>query len=131
MSSTDSKITTLDDEQAPAPVVAPVVKAKKSAPAPVVAEAAADGDAAPDDAAPAAEAMYMVTVHATDGDAGNEAVDLCVNGYLYQLPRGVPCRVPERVLEGLRNAVTTKHKVVGDSVIEQNIPRFPFSAVPA
>lgn len=130
MSSTESKITTLDDEQAPAPVVAPVVKAKKAAPAPVVAPVA-DGDAAPDDAEPAAEAMYMVTVHATDGDAGNNAVDLCVNGYLYQLPRGVPCKVPEAVLEGLRNAVTTKHKVVGDTVVEQNIPRFPYSAVPA
>lgn len=122
MSSTDSKVTTLDDEQAPAPVAAPVVKAKKAAPAPVVAEA---------DANPAAEAMYMVTVHATDGDAGNNAVDLCVNGYLYQLPRGVPCKVPESVLEGLRNAVTTKIKQVGSDIVEQNIPRFPYSAVPA
>lgn len=122
MSSKESQVTTLDDESTPTPVVAPkVVKAKSSA----------SVDSAAQDAVPSGEAMFMVTVHATDGDAGNNAVDLCVNGYLYQLPRGVPCKVPEAVLEGLRNAVTTKHKVVGDSVITQNIPRFPYSAVPA
>lgn len=122
MSSKESQVTTLDDEDTPVPVVAKPVKVRAT-PA-----ASAKADTAEADAP---EAMYMVTVHATDGDAGSTAVDMCVNGYLYQLPRGVPCKVPESVLEGLRNAVVTKHKVVGNDVIESHIPRFPYSAVPA
>ena len=118
MSSKESQVTTLDDESAPAPVVAK--PAKKVAAAGATDNAQVDG-----------ESMFMVTVHATDGDAGSNAVDMCVNGYLYQLPRGVPCKVPESVLEGLRNAVTSKFKVVGSDVIESKIPRFPYSAVPA
>lgn len=124
MSSKESQVTTLDDEDTPAPAVAKPVKVRAT-PA-----AAAKADTAEADA-DAPEAMYMVTVHATDGDAGSTAVDMCVNGYLYQLPRGVPCKVPESVLEGLRNAVVTKHKVVGNDVIESHIPRFPYSATPA
>lgn len=115
MSSKESQVTTLDDEATPAPAVVATKSKAKAVAAPESSD----------------EGMFMVTVHATDGDAGSNAVDMCINGYLYQLPRGVPCKVPEAVLEGLRNAVTTKHKVVGDSVITQNIPRFPYSAVPA
>lgn len=120
--SKESQVTTLDDENTPAPVVAPKVTRTKAA-----ATTAAESDTATEDG----EAMFMVTVHATDGDAGATAVDMCVNGYLYQLPRGVPCKVPASVLEGLKNAVVTKHKVVGNDVIESHIPRFPYSAVPA
>ena len=113
MSSKESQVTTLDDEIEAAPVVVKASKAK------AVAKEEAGAD------------MFMVTVHATDGDAGSAAVDLCVNGYLYQLPRGVPCKVPASVVEGLRNAVTTKHKVLGNEVIQSQIPRFPYTAIPA
>ena len=118
MSATDSKVTTLDDENTPAPVVAKAAKGSKTAAA--QADAPADG-----------EEMFMVTVHATDGDVGGNAVEITPNGRLYQLPRGVPCRVPAIVVEGLRNAVVTSYKVSGNSVIETHTPRWPFTAVPA
>lgn len=117
MSATESKVTTLDDENTPAPVVGKAAKGKAAA--------------APEGAPAEGETMFNVTVHATDGDAGSAAVDMCINGFLYQLPRGVPCRVPQSVVHGLENAVTTTYKVNGNDVTERNIPRFPFSAVPA
>lgn len=76
-------------------------------------------------------AMFNITVHATGDDAGNDIVEVQPNGKLYRLPRGVPCLVPEEVLHILQNAVVTKYSVVGAEIIERNIPRFPFTAVPA
>jgi hypothetical protein len=110
----DSQVTTLDD--APA-VVVPTKPAKGSKAA--AAPATTDGE------------FFMVTVHATGDDVGSNAVEMGVNGYLYQIPRGVPCRVPKAVVEGLTNAVITTYKVVGADVVERDIQRFPFTAVPA
>ena len=107
----DSQVTTLDD--------APVIATKTSKAAKAVA-AATEGSN-----------FYNVTVHATGDDVGSTAVDMCIDGFLYQLPRGVPCRVPSSVVEGLRNSVITTYKVNGNAVVEQNIPRFPYSAEPA
>ncbi len=115
MSSKESQVTTLDDEATPAPAVVATKSKAKAVAAPESSD----------------EGMFMVTVHATDGDAGSNAVDMCINGYLYQLPRGVPCKVPAAVLEGLKNAVTSKYKVMGTDVVESTVPRFPYSAVPA
>ncbi|CDS48915.1 hypothetical protein [Polaromonas sp. CG9_12] len=117
----DSQVTTLDD----AP---PVVTA---APAPKVAAAAkaAPPSAAAADAAPVA--MFTVTVHATGDDNGNDVVEIQPNGKLYRLPRGVPCLVPHEVLHILQNAVYTTYRNEGAAVIQRDIPRYPFSAVPA
>ena len=76
-------------------------------------------------------AMFNITVHASGDDAGNDIVEIQPNGKLYRLPRGVPCLVPEEVLHILQNAVVTKYSVVGAEIIERNIPRFPFTAMPA
>lgn len=108
----DSQVTTLDD--APAVAVATKTKAK-TAVAPV-----AEG-----------QAMFNVIVHPTGDEGGNRQVDLCYNGFLYQLPRGVACKVPAGVLEGLQNAITRTYTVNGSEVIERDIPRFPFTATPA
>lgn len=133
MSSNDSQVTTLDD--APAIASAPVktIATKPAAARPVVKPAAADADAATDDGAPEVEAiqMFNVTVHATGDAAGNDIVDVQVNTRLYRLPRGVPCLVPEHVLHVLQNAIVTTYSVVGADIVERNIPRFPFTAVPA
>lgn len=132
MSSNDSQVTTLDD--APAIASAPVKTTTKTltgkaAAAKVEPAVSADDDADVPEVATAQ--MFNVTVHATGDDAGNDIVEVQPNGRLYRLPRGVPCLVPAAVLHILENAVVTKYKVVGAEVVESNIPRFPFTAIPA
>lgn len=117
MSSTDSKVTTLDDENTTAPVVAKATKVKTAA---VQADAPA-----------AKEGMFMVTIHATGDDVGGNAAEITTNGKCYQLPRGVPCLVDSMVFEVLKNAVVTSYKVSGNSIIETHTQRWPFTAVPA
>ena len=122
----DSQVTTLDDAPpvvlaAPAPKVVPTAAAKPAAP----------NAAAKDAADPEATAMFNITIHATGDDNGNDIVDIQPNGKLYRLPRGVPCLVPAEVLHILENAIYTTHKIVGDAVIERQIPRYPFTATPA
>jgi hypothetical protein len=119
---TDSNVTTLDDQApvATAPVVSVTTKQVKKTKEPLINSELTDEN----------PQLYMVTVHATGDDGGENAVDVCINGYLYQLPRGVPCKVPHAVLHGLENAIVTTYKVNGNEIIEKNTPRFPFSAVP-
>jgi hypothetical protein len=118
---TDSNVTTLDDQ--PPVITAPAVTTKQVK---KTKEQLINTDLT--DANPQ---LYMITVHATGDDGGENAVEVCVNGYLYQLPRGVPCKVPHAVLEGLQNAIITTYKVNGNEIIERSVPRFPFSATPA
>ena len=106
----DSQVTTLDD--APAVVTKPAKAAKATA-------------------SPSDSKLFNVTVHATGDEAGNTAVEMCINGFLYQLPRGVPCAVPATVVEGLKNAVVTHYKGNGSSFVEQNVPRYAYSVEPA
>lgn len=69
-----------------------------------------------------------VTIHATEGDGGNDAVFLSVNGYAYQIPRGVASEVPVEVVEVLQNAKTTILSFgQGGAVVERSVPRFAFS----
>lgn len=119
----DSNVTTLDEQApvatVPAATTVAATKGKKAREQTINTELTAEN-----------EQLYMVTVHATGDDGGENAVDVCVNGYLYQLPRGVPCKVPHAVLHGLENAIVTTYKVNGNEIIERSVPRFPFSAVP-
>lgn len=69
-----------------------------------------------------------VTVHATDGDGGSDAVTVGVNGFVYQIPRNVPCEVPDEVIQVLQNAKTTIMSFgQGGAVVERTVPRFAFS----
>ena len=118
----DSKVTTLDDQ--PADDAAAKVRARQTA-------AKGAGIPASTDKPEDDEAMYVVTVHPTGDDAGGNPADVNINGYLYRMPRGVPCTVPYKVLHVLENAVVTTYKNDGSAVIVQNIPRFPFTAARA
>lgn len=67
-----------------------------------------------------------VTVHQT-GDENEQAVFVSLNGYAYQIPRGVPCSVPVEVIEILQNAKQTTYTQTPTGVVERTVQRFPFS----
>ena len=70
-------------------------------------------------------------IHPTGDEAGQDIVELGVNGHLTRIPRGVPSRISHAVLHVLQNAVTDTYKVVGNDVVKRSVPRYPFSATPA
>lgn len=109
----NSQVTTLDDEPKAAKEVKseakPSAKAEKS-----------DG-----------QKFFNVVVHPGQDALGELAAEITVNGTLYQLPRGVSCKVPYAVLHVLENAVITSYKMDGLDYVEKSTPRFAFSATPA
>src|SRR4051812_40275399 len=69
-----------------------------------------------------------VTIHPTDTDGGGDAVLVSVNGYAYQIPRGIPVDIPMEVLEILKNAKTTSYKAGANGApVERTVQRFAFS----
>lgn len=112
MAKQDSKVTTIDDgstASTAATVDAAVVVATNH-------DAALSGR------------KRILTVHQSDGDGGNDAVFIQINGYAYQIPRGKPVEVPEEVIEVLNNAKQTSvHFGQGGSLTETTKPRFAFS----
>ena len=114
MATKNSQVTTLDD------TVNPDVEASTvAAPA---ARSIASGDAE------LSGKKRIVTIHQTGNEADGEVAELQLNGYLYRVPRGVPCEVPEEVYQILDNAKTTTYQTTPAGVVERNNYRFPFSA---
>ena len=87
-----------------------------------------DIDSAPEASAPASKAAAKrtakvdgfdialsgkkktITIHTSEAEGGHEAVPIGLNGYMYQVPRGIPVEVPEELVLILENAkVTTFH----------------------
>lgn len=69
-----------------------------------------------------------ITIHPTEGDAGSDAVAVGVNGYMYQIPRGMPVSIPIEVLDILKNAKTTHYTALsGGTVGERTVQRHAFS----
>ena len=71
-----------------------------------------------------------ITIHTSDLEGGHEAVFLSINGYGYQIPRGIPIEVPTEVLHVLENAKITSYvqgKAAGE-FIERTTQRFAFSS---
>lgn len=101
------QISTIDD--------APEVAAKASKPR---AKAEAAGQVA---------ARRTITIHASGDEEGQNAVPVGVNGVVYQIPRGVPCEVPDEVIAVLENAKTSVYKVVNGESVEHQIPRFAYT----
>lgn len=106
-----TNVTTLDDETS-----TDVVQA-----APVIATPTAGGI---DDQL--SGERRTVTIHQT-GDENEQAVFVSLNGYAYQIPRGVPCSVPAEVIEILQNAKQTTYTQTPTGVVERTVQRFPFS----
>ena len=115
--SEDSTVTTLDDTS------------KEAANKPQRGRAAAAPETPIDIDAPSnlSGKKKLLTIHPSDGDGGRDAVNVSLNGFMYQIPRGRPMRVPVEVVEVLDNAVTTKYKTEGKETIEYDVPRFAYS----
>lgn len=110
MATAQSKVTTLDDDSSPAEA------------APAVAIKGANHDAA------LSGKTGTVTIHPTEGDGGSDAVFISINGYAYQIPRGMPVEVPAEVIEVLRNAKQTILSFgQGGALVERTVQRFAFS----
>ena len=116
-SKSNSQVTTLDD-----PVNPDVNKSTEVAPAPASARSIASGDAE------LSGKKRIITIHQTGNEADGEVAELQLNGYLYRVPRGVPCEVPEEVYQILDNAKTTTYQTTPAGVVERHNFRFPFSA---
>jgi archaellum component FlaF (FlaF/FlaG flagellin family) len=72
----------------------------------------------------------LLTVYAGTEADGQDAVNIGLNGYLYQIPRNKPYLVPEEVVAVLRDSVTTSFSNVGGQQVASDRPRYAFSAVP-
>lgn len=115
----DSKVTTLDDSAAMADDVVATPTRSKAA---TKAVKGANHDAA------LTGKTRVVTIHPTNDEAGSDAVFLSLNGYAYQIPRGIPVEVPDEVVQILKNAkqeLTSFGK--GGELITRETQRFPFS----
>ena len=115
----DSKVTTLDDSAALADSVVATPSRPKTA---AKAIKGANHDSA------LSGKTRIVTIHPTNDESGSEAVFLSINGYAYQIPRGVPVEVPDEVIQILKNAkqeLTSFGK--GGEIITRETQRFPFS----
>lgn len=69
-----------------------------------------------------------ITIHISDAEGGQDAVFIGLNGYSYQVPRGVPVEVPEELAKILENAKTsTFHPNKEGELIERVHNRFAYS----
>lgn len=77
--------------------------------------------------APTTEQRRMVTIHTTGDDGGQNAVNIGVNGYVYNIPRGVPVPLPEEAIEVLTNAKFKMWREVNKEMVPFEVPRFSFT----
>lgn len=117
---TDSQVTSLDDDTGADTAVA---TAPAAAPA-----AAKKGAATKDAAAPAGgKKKVTLTIHAGQGDGGNDAVFVSHNEFARLIPRNTPVEVPEEVIAVLDMAQTTTYHVEGKTVVERVVPRYAYT----
>ena len=114
----DSKISTIDDapDEATKPVASKSTTTAKRA-------VKVDGH----DIALSGKKL-TITIHASELENGHDAVPIGLNGYMYQVPRGIPVEVPEELVGILKNAQTTSYHPGRDgTLIERTTNRFAFS----
>lgn len=69
-----------------------------------------------------------VTIHADNGESGNDAVFVSINGFAYHIPRGKPFEVPVEVVKVLEDAkMDILSPAQGGGVNVRTAPRFAFS----
>lgn len=69
-----------------------------------------------------------ITIHTSESEGGHDAVPIGLNGYMYQVPRGMPVEVPAELVQILENAKTsTFHPSKDGELIERVSNRFAFS----
>lgn len=69
----------------------------------------------------------ILTIHAEQGEGGNFAVFVGLNGVGYQVPRGIPHNVPDELVQNLRNAQQTVWENTDGKNVSREAPRFAFS----
>lgn len=114
---TDSKVTTIDDELAPAaaPIKKTVVRASKAP----TGQPELDGD------------KVTITIHQSTEFDGRDAVPVGHNERVYQIPRGVPSVVPKAVAQIIIDAVVDRVDSVGGKTVITQAPRFAYTITPA
>ncbi len=65
-----------------------------------------------------------ITIHAGEGENGQDAVFVGLNGFAYQIPRGEPWEVPVEVLMIIENAVTEILSTDKGGVKSRTAPRY-------
>lgn len=123
MAKTQSNVTTLDDEasEAGSALALSDTAAKAAAEGPKVLGTNHDSELS--------GVRKTVTIHPTDTDGGGDAVNVGLNGFMFQIPRGLPVSVPEEVLEIIKNAKTTTYKAGSNGqAVERTVQRFAFTA---
>lgn len=130
----NTQVTSIDDEPDAAVVAAaaaPAPRAKGKA----AAASAATPDAV-DDEAPArldtdlSGKRVMLTIHASPGDGGNDAVFVGINGVGSLVPRGTPWNVPSEFVDVLKQATQDTYITDGRNTIERKVPRYAYTVEP-
>ena len=111
----ESEVTTLEDA-VPAKRQS---KAAKEAPDKIIAGSNHDAQLSGE--------SVTLTIHISGEDGGADAVSIGLNGYAFQIPRGVPCRVPAEVARVIEQAVVEEYKQNGSEVARIERPRFAYS----
>lgn len=77
---------------------------------------------------PSKEKRVKLTIHEQEGTVGKQDVSVSVNGYAYQVKRGVEVEVPESVVNVLEDAVMTVFEPgeKAGTFVERNVRRFSF-----
>lgn len=69
-----------------------------------------------------------LTIHPSEGNGGEDAVLVGLNGFMYQIPRGEPQEIPVEALEILNSAVGVHLSTdKAGEVKERRVPRFAFT----
>lgn len=116
--SNDSQVSSIDDVPASTPATAAKASGAKRQPKVDGHDIALSGK------------KKTITIHTSDAEGGHDAVPIGLNGYMYQVPRGMPVEVPEELVEILQNAKTSTYHPAGNGsteLIERVNNRFAFS----
>lgn len=65
-------------------------------------------------------------------DGGGDAVNIGLNGYMYQIPRNTQCLVPAEVAEIVKNAEVIQYRAGPNGIpVPKAAPRFAYTITPA
>lgn len=113
---TDARVVTIDDEPAQPAIAATSAKADE------VLGSNHDDQMCGD--------KVKIEIHEGTDDAGKEAVNVQINGFLYQIPRGKPVIVPVEVLGVLQDAVMSVYDTKqGGGQVERQVKRYAYSVL--
>lgn len=69
-----------------------------------------------------------VTFSEQEGDAGSEPIFASLNGYAYQIPRGIPVEIPVELLDIFKNAkMSLVETAQGGGTKTRSVQRFQYT----